>query len=210
MITSPNPGEGKTTTVANLGFAFAQAERRVLIVDSDLRRPAIHKTFDFDLSPGLSDILAGTSTLARAVHANVIPGLDVLCAGDLLINEPEILSSKHMDKFLAELGAHYEWVLIDTSPVLAVSDAAILSAMVDGAVFVVAGGQTRILALERAVDFVAGGGGKVLGVFLNNFDALRAYGKFYGSDIYGYRREAYGTNGGHGKEAAQPAVEHQL
>ena len=210
VITSPNPGEGKTTTVANLGFAFAQAERRVLIVDSDLRRPAIHKTFDFDLSPGLSDILAGTSTLARAVHANVIPGLDVLCAGDLLINEPEILSSKHMDKFLAELGAHYEWVLIDTSPVLAVSDAAILSAMVDGAVFVVAGGQTRILALERAVDFVAGGGGKVLGVFLNNFDALRAYGKFYGSDKYGYRREAYGTNGGHGKEAAQPAVEHQL
>jgi|GEM_PF-528090 len=208
VVTSSNPGEGKTTTVANLGFAFAQAERRVLIVDSDLRRPAVHKTFGFDLSPGLSDILAGKSGLSQAIHTNVIPGLDVLCAGDLLVKDPEILSSKHMEKFLKELGAHYEWVLIDTSPVLAVSDAAILSAMVDGAVFVAAGGQTRILALERAMDFVAGGGGKVLGVFLNNFDALQAYGKFYGSDKFGYRTETYGRYGGNGRGIALPALEH--
>lgn len=210
LFTSPNPGEGKTTTVANLGFAFAQAGRRVLIVDSDLRQPAIHKTFDFDLSPGLSDILANKATLAHAVHANVIPGLDVLCAGDLLLKDPEILSSKHMEDFLKDLHSNYDWVLIDSSPVLAVSDAAILSGMVDSAVMVVAGGQTRILALERAMDFVGGGGGKVVGVFLNNFDALQAYGGFYGSDKYGYRTEAYGKHGGHRRETAHAAVEYHL
>jgi capsular exopolysaccharide synthesis family protein len=210
VVTSPNPGEGKTTTVANLGFAFAQAERRVLIVDSDLRQPAIHKTFDFDLSPGLSDILAGKTTLARAMHANVIPGLDVLCAGDLLLKDPEILGSKHMEKFLKDLQSTYEWVLIDTSPVLAVSDAALLSAMVDGAVMVVAGAQTRMLALERAMEFVGGGGGKVVGVFLNNFDALQAYGGFYGSDKYGYRTEAYGKHGGHRRATETAAVEYHL
>jgi capsular exopolysaccharide synthesis family protein len=192
VVTSPNPGEGKTTTVANLGFAFAQAERRVLIVDSDLRQPSMHRTFGFDLSPGLSDILAGKTTLSHAMHANVIPGLDVLCAGDLLVKDPEILGSKHMEKFLKDLQSTYEWVLIDSSPVLAVSDAALLSAMVDGAVIVAAGGETRMIALERAIDFVGSGGGKVLGVFLNNFDALQAYGGFYGSDRYGYRTDSYG------------------
>ncbi|HUI10518.1 MAG TPA: polysaccharide biosynthesis tyrosine autokinase [Bacteroidota bacterium] len=209
-VTSPNPGEGKTTTVANLGFAFAQAERRVLVIDADLRRPALHSMFGFDLAPGLSEILTGKATLAQAVHPGVAPGMDVLCAGTMPAGEPEILGSRHMDKFLREVGAHYEWLLIDTSPVLAVSDAAILTAMVDGAIVVVNGGLTRMLALERAVDFVTGGGGNVVGVFLNRFDALRAYGRFYGSERYGYGTHAYGRNGWNGRAKAQAEVQQHL
>ena len=193
VVTSPNPGEGKTTTVANLGFAFAQAERRALIVDSDLRRPAVHTTFGFDLSPGLSEVLTGKVTAQHAIHKNILPGLDVLCAGHLQMRDPEILGSKHMAKFLKDLNQAYDWVLIDASPVLAVSDAATLSAMVDGAVVVVAGGETRIVALERATEYLAGAGGKIVGIVLNKFNAREAYGGFYGSDRYGYYNSAYGN-----------------
>jgi tyrosine-protein kinase Etk/Wzc len=193
VITSPNPGEGKTTTVANLGFAFAQAERRALIVDTDLRRPAVHAMFGFDVSPGLSEVLTGHATAQEAIHKNILPGLDVLCAGHLQMKDPEILGSKHMAKFLRDLNQAYDWVLIDASPVLAVSDAATLSAMVDGAVLVVAGSETRIVALERASEYLAGAGGKVVGVVLNKFNAREAYGGFYGSDRYGYYNAPYGN-----------------
>jgi len=199
VVTSPSPGEGKTTTVANLGFAFAQSERRVLIVDSDLRRPALHKILGYDLSPGLSEVLTGRASMQHAVHKNLIPGLDVLTAGELPVRDPEILGSKHMLNFLNELNQHYEWVLIDSSPVLAVSDAANLTALVDGAVVVVSGGETRIMALERAVEFLGGAGGKMVGVVLNKFNPREAYGGFYGSDRYGHYGSAYGrtpsTNG---------------
>jgi capsular exopolysaccharide synthesis family protein len=208
VVTSPNPGEGKSTTVANLGFAFAQSERRVLIVDSDLRRPVIHSMFGFDLSPGLSEVLTGKATLQNAVHKRIIPGLDVLCAGELMTTDPEILGSKHMMTFLKELNQHYEWVLIDTSPILAVSDAANLTALVDGAVLVVSGGETRLLALDRAIEFLGGAGGKLVGIVLNKFDPREVYGGFYGSDKYGHYGAAYGnvrpSNGG-GKDVKQTA-----
>jgi len=192
VVTSPSPGEGKTTTVANLGFAFAQSERRVLIVDSDLRRPALHALLGYELSPGLSEVLTGRAPMQHAVHKNLIPGLDVLTAGELPVRDPEILGSKHMLNFLKDLNQHYEWVLIDSSPVLAVSDAANLTALVDGAVVVVSGGETRIMALERAVEFLGGAGGKMVGIVLNKFNPREAYGGFYGSDKYGHYGSAYG------------------
>ena len=208
VVTSPNPGEGKSTTVANLGFAFAQSERRVLIVDSDLRRPMVHTIFGFSLSPGLSEVLTGRSSLQQAVHKHIIPGLDVLCAGEQLKTDPEILGSKHMMSFLKELNQHYEWVLIDTSPVLAVSDAANLTALVDGAVLVVSGGQTRLVALDRAIEFLGGAGGKMVGIVLNKFNPREAYGGFYGSDKYGHYGSAYGNvrpANGQGKDVKQTA-----
>ena len=208
VVTSPNPGEGKSTTVANLGFAFAQSERRVLIVDSDLRRLMVHTLFGFDLSPGLSEVLTGRATLQQAVHKHIIPGLDVLCAGEQQKTDPEILGSKHMMTFLKELNQHYEWVLIDTSPVLAVSDAANLTALVDGAMLVVSGGQTRLVALDRAIEFLGGAGGKLVGIVLNKFDPREAYGGFYGSDRYGHYGSEYGNvrpANGQGKDVKQTA-----
>jgi capsular exopolysaccharide synthesis family protein len=145
------------------------------------------------VSPGLSEVLTGHATAQEAIHKNILPGLDVLCAGHLQMKDPEILGSKHMAKFLRDLNQAYDWVLIDASPVLAVSDAATLSAMVDGAVLVVAGSETRIVALERASEYLAGAGGKVVGVVLNKFNAREAYGGFYGSDRYGYYNAPYGN-----------------
>ncbi len=199
VVTSPNAGEGKTTSIINLAIAFAQAERRVLLVDGDLRRPKVHTVLGFDVSPGLGELLAGNATMQQVIHTNVIRHLDVICAGELSTQAPEILGSKHMARFLKEVDRVYDWVLIDTSPILAVSDAATLAVMVDGAVLVVSGGETRLVALERAVEQVVGTGGKVLGVFLSKFDAQKAYGGFYGGDKYGFHTTAYGkkeeTNG---------------
>jgi len=196
VVTSPNPGEGKTTSIINLAIAFAQAERRVLLVDGDLRRPKVHTVLGFDMTPGLSEHLAGHATLQQVTHAGVIRHLDVICAGELSRQDPELLGSKHMSRFLKETERAYDWILIDTSPVLAVSDAATLTTMADGAVVVVSGGETRLVALERAVEHVTGTGGKVLGVFLSKFDALKAYGGFYGGDKYGFYTTSYGkTNG---------------
>jgi tyrosine-protein kinase Etk/Wzc len=192
VVTSPNPGEGKTTTTANLGVAFAQAERRVLVVDSDLRRPSLHAVFGLDNTPGLSEVLSDQVTLQKAIHPNFIHGLDILCAGEPSAKGAELLGSRHMVKFLKDLNQTYDWVLMDSSPVLPVSDAATLSAMVDGSIVVVSGGETRILTLERAVELLAGNGAKLVGVFLNNFNARDAYGRFYGSDRYGYYNAAYG------------------
>lgn len=194
IVSSPNPGEGKTTTIINLGIAFAQAERKVLIVDADLRRPAVHLPFKLPLTPGLSELLTGRATHQHVLHKNVLSGLDVICGGIQSIHDPEILSSKHMSKFLKEVAPTYDWVLIDTSPILAVSDPASLAAMVDGTLLVVSGGETRVVALDRAAEFVSGSGGKIVGVFLNNFNAQQAYGSFYGSDRYGYYKTAYGRS----------------
>jgi tyrosine-protein kinase Etk/Wzc len=196
VVTSPNPGEGKTTTVANLGIALAQAERRVLIVDADLRRPSLHEIFGLENVPGLSEVLSDQVTLQKAIRPNFIRGLDILCAGEPSPKGAELLGSRHMVKFLKELNQTYDWVLMDTSPVLPVSDAATLSAMTDGLVVVVSGGETRVLTLERAVELLAGNGAKLAGVFLNNFNARNAYGRFYGSDRYGYYNAAYGASSG--------------
>ena len=208
VVTSPSPGEGKTTTVANLGIAFAHAERRVLVVDADLRSPALNAVFGLDNVPGLSEVLSGQVTLQKALHSNFIHGMDILCAGEPSARAAELLGSRHMVKFLKELNQAYDWVLMDSSPVLPVSDAATLSAMADGSVVVVSGGESRILTLERAVDLLAGNGAKLVGVFLNNFNARDAYGRFYGSDRYGYYNSAYGKSyrsNGEGKGTSRAA-----
>ncbi len=202
VFTSPNPGEGKSTTVANLAIAFAQAERRVLVLDADLRRPTLHEIFGFNLTPGLSEVLTGQSTLKQAVHVHVMNNIDLLSAGKLSTKDPEILGSKHMKMLLEEIQKGYDWVILDSSPILPVSDAAALSTMTDGAVMVVSGGETRAVALERAAEFLVGAGGTMLGVFLNNFDAREAYGGFFGSDRYGYYNASYGKsdNGRNGED----------
>jgi tyrosine-protein kinase Etk/Wzc len=198
LVTSANPSEGKSTTIANLAVAFAQAEKRVLLVDADMRRPTLHSAFGLSKNPGMTDLFVGTSPLEDIVNKNVVENLDVLCCGTTPPNPAELLGSKRMQEFVKQMTARYDLVLFDSPPLLAVTDAAVLSTVVDGAILVVSAGLTRAAAIHRAKEFLTTVGGKLLGCVLNNFDVKKAYGGYYGSYSYGYYGYGYGyyhTNG---------------
>lgn len=191
LVTSPNPAEGKSTTVANLAIAFAQAEKKVLLVDADMRRPTIHNFFGLPKNPGMTDLFVGSSTLEDVVNRNVVENLDVLCCGTTPPNPAELLGSNRMHDFIKRMSERYDLLLFDSPPLLAVTDAAVLSTSVDGAILVVSGGSTRAAAIHRASEFLDAVGGKMLGVLLNNFDIKKAYGGYYGDYAYGYYGYAY-------------------
>jgi capsular exopolysaccharide synthesis family protein len=132
------------------------------------------------------------------VNKNVVENLDVLCCGTTPPNPAELLGSKRMQEFVKQMTARYDLVLFDSPPLLAVTDAAVLSTVVDGAILVVSAGSTRTAAIHRAKEFLTTVGGKLLGCVLNNFDVKKAYGGYYGSYSYGYYGYGYGyyhTNG---------------
>ncbi|MBI5473515.1 MAG: CpsD/CapB family tyrosine-protein kinase [Ignavibacteriae bacterium] len=192
LVTSANPSEGKSTTIANLAIAFAQAEKRVLLVDADMRRPTLHTRFGLSKNPGVTDLFVGTATFEEVVNKDVVDNMDVLCCGTTPPNPAELLGSKRMQEFIQQMSIKYDLLLFDSPPLLAVTDAAVLSTGVDGAILVVSAGATRAAAIQRASEFLTGVGGKLLGVVLNNFDVKKAYGGYYGSYRYGYYGYGYG------------------
>ncbi|HCF92561.1 MAG TPA: capsular biosynthesis protein, partial [Firmicutes bacterium] len=128
MATSAGPGEGKSTTIANLAIAFAQAGHRCLLIDADLRRPVLHKVFGVDQRRGLSAVLVGKVEVAAAIHSvTAVPGLQVLPSGPLPPNPAEMLGSKQWQGLLHGLRESFDFVLIDAPPVIAVADASVLA-----------------------------------------------------------------------------------
>jgi capsular exopolysaccharide synthesis family protein len=196
LVTSPNPGEGKSTIACNLAITFAQAEKKVLLIDADIRKPTIDVNFKLLRTPGLTTLLTGAATLKEVVHRNVIANLDIICAGILDAKDIEIFGRKNIRSFIEQSDQTYDIVILDSSPALPVADPLTLAGLADGTILVVSADETRLATLERAVELLTGAGGKIAGVFLNNFDARRAYGGFYGSDRYGYYSSSYGRNGG--------------
>ena len=205
MVTSPNPYEGKTTTICNLAIAFAETQKRVLLVDADLRRPTVHVNFGIAPEHGLADLLAGNAMFEQIVQRNVVENLDVICCGTVLRNLASVLGSRSMQAFLDQVKKQYAWIFLDTPPILIVNDAAVLSTIVDGTIMVVSSGSTRVATLERATEFLQGAGGTLLGVVLNKFDAQRTYGRYYGSYRYGHygsSHEYYSSSNGKGRQKA--------
>jgi capsular exopolysaccharide synthesis family protein len=188
MVTSANPSEGKSTSVANLALAFSQAEKKVLLVDADMRRPSLHRFFNLRRSPGLTEYVSGNSDLDEVVQKNVVKNLDMICSGTAPANPAEVSGSHGMRAFIKLATQIYDIVLFDSAPVLAVTDAAAFAREVDGTVLVVSSGDTAGPEIERAMEALNTVGAKVLGVVLNNFDPTRAYGGNYGP----YRRSRYG------------------
>src|SRR5207249_3602387 len=117
VVTSTGPGEGKTLVAANLAAALAQAGQRVLLVDADMRKPRVHEVFGHRQEPGLSNVLVGNAKASEAVKSAGVPGLWSLSAGMLPPNPAELLGSKRFREFIATLGQHFDWVVIDTPPV---------------------------------------------------------------------------------------------
>ena len=194
LITSAFPGEGKTSTTINLGATLASLGSRVVIVDCDMRRPACHRSTGVENKPGFVQCLTGHVDLAEALLP--VPGvenLSVIPCGPIPPNPAEILSSPMAGELFQRLRSQFEYVLVDSPPLLSVADSRILSTLTDAVVLVVRAYETSYDVVRRARALLYGAGARVLGVALNNVDFRR---DGYGYDYY--RRYGYGSGYGYG------------
>jgi tyrosine-protein kinase Etk/Wzc len=207
LVTSSGPQEGKSTTVANLAITFAQMSNRTLLIDADLRKPIQHRLFGMEKSSGLTNILVGRADLAgSAREIEVLPELHVLSCGVIPPNPAELLGSEAMQRLLDEARQRYSIVLIDSPPTLAVTDASILSPMVDGVLLVIRSGDTAREAAVRAHEQLKRVGAPVLGAILNGIAAEQVYGSYYQHYYYSdyYREKEKG--GGKAKRKSRPGA----
>jgi capsular exopolysaccharide synthesis family protein len=189
-VTSTQPLEGKTTTACNLAAALALGGARVLLIDADMRRPGLHKAMGMQNTIGLSHLLVGQARVRDAVQRTGEPNLFVITAGKTPPNPSELLASERMRAFVKNLSSGpFDWVVIDTPPVLAVTDSVILSQMVGGLVFVIGAEMTRRMHLERAVETLAASRPRLIGAVLNRVDFEA--NKYYYSRYYGYQYKSY-------------------
>jgi polysaccharide biosynthesis transport protein len=200
VLTSPGPADGKSTTVANLAITFAQQGQRTLLIDADLRRAVLDKTFSVPRSPGLTELIIGSVDLDQAVHETQVPNLFVMGSGQFPPNPSELLGSPAMREILAEAKEKFDVVLFDSPPLLAVTDAAVLSTMVDGTVLVVRMGSTAREAARLAIARLRQVHARVLGALLNDVH-MRGPG-YYGG--YGYQYYAYYGSEANGNGNGKP------
>lgn len=185
VVTSTGPGEGKTTTIVNLAITFAQSGSRVLLIDADMRKPRIHKVFDFSNQSGLVNILVQREDYTKFVHKIDIENLDIVTSGPIPPNPSELLTSNSMRQFIQKIREDYDVIFIDAPPVGSVTDAAILSTIVDGTVLVAASGQVQIDAIKRSKELLEQVNANIVGVVLNKLDK-NAQGNYYYYYYYYY------------------------
>jgi len=166
-VTSPGPGEGKSTTAANLAVALAQSGQRTLLVDADLRRPQVHRAFSLVQEPGLTNILVGRAPAREAIRPDVQPQLDILPSGPTPPNPSELLGSNAMHALIGELRRTYDYIVLDTPPTLPVTDAAVVASSADGTILVLRSGDTEEVPAQRAVEQLKRVHARVAGVVLN-------------------------------------------
>ena len=191
VVTSSTAGEGKTTTVANFGTVAAQGGARVCIIDSDLRRPSLHRVFGLPNNEGLSNALVQGSALAKVAQPTRTPNLWILTSGPLPPNPAELVASRRMHEFIEGGTQDFDLVLCDTPPVISVSDGLSLAAQCDGVILVVRAGMVPQEVIKRAAMQIEAVKGRILGVLLNSvnlrrdayyYDYYRYYHAYYGSD----------------------------
>ncbi|MCA0269716.1 MAG: polysaccharide biosynthesis tyrosine autokinase [Bacteroidetes bacterium] len=185
-VSSPGPGEGKSVTALNLAVTIAQAGHRVVYVDADLRRPMGHRMIGVPREPGLSDILFEGIGENFEGFASPIDDLYIIPAGSKVANPSEVLASNRMREFVEELRHAFEFVVIDTAPVMVVTDALTIGHLVDGTVVVCSANETPKMVLSRALESLEAVGAKVAGVVLNRYDPRQAYGGYAYAYSYGY------------------------
>jgi capsular exopolysaccharide synthesis family protein len=196
MITSPAPGEGKSTVAVNLATTFAQQGQRTLLIDADLRRSVLDETFNIPRSPGLTNVLVGSDPLEAVVRTTDVPNLSILPSGQFPPNPSELLGSAQMRALIDLAKQSFDIVLVDSPPVLAVTDAAVLSTVADGSVIVIRLGVTTREAVRRSVSQLRVVNGRILGAVLNAVDFR---GPSYQGGYGYYYERFYGHGPGPGR-----------
>jgi non-specific protein-tyrosine kinase len=180
VVTSAGVGEGKSTTLANLAVVSAQAGRKVVLVDADLRRPTLHTIFGLDNGQGLTTVMMDESALASPPLRSVgVEGLSVLTSGPLPPNPAELLGSRRMEEVIAALAQGADQVFFDTPPVVAVTDAAVLATKVDGVLLVVSAGTTRREYARTAVQRLEQINARLVGTVLTNVQMGTGFQGYY-------------------------------
>ena len=194
QVTSASPGDGKSTTAANLSASFAKANRKVILIDADMRRPSIHKLMGARLDLGLSNYLRNEADWVDLVQKSEVKDLDVISAGSLPKNPAELLTSGAFDELVEQLRQQYDIVIIDSPPLLAVSDPSIIAPRVDGVLLVIRMRDRVRVATERARSILNEVGAKLLGAVVNGLTSKeRGYG--YGPGYKSGYSYGYGYNG---------------
>lgn len=177
-VTSSMQNEGKSTVLANLAVSFANLDKKVLIMEGDLRNPSVHRMFNISNIKGLTDILLQNKVFADCVHCTDVKNLHVLTCGAIPPNPSEMLSSKKIRDFIESLREYYDYIFIDAPPIGIVTDAGIISTYTDGCIFVVGAGEADIEMAKVSKERLEKVGANILGVVLNKFEASGASGYY--------------------------------
>lgn len=194
-VTSCTPNEGKSMTIANLAVVLTQAGKSVLIMDCDMRNPTVHKNFGLSNKLGLSSCISMGTALSDAVQKTSIEGLYALTGGVIPPNPSELLGSEQMKNVLQRAKEQYDYVLIDTPPVMPVTDALIVSSFVDGMILVIASAEVKVEMARDVKNQLVNAGANILGVVLNKVRSEHhgyGYGYYY---YYGHEGACGGDNG---------------
>jgi polysaccharide biosynthesis transport protein len=212
QVTSPNMGDGKTTLAINLAASIAQSGKRTLLIDADLRRPRLHKAFGMTNTAGLASVIAGQAGLADTIRDTVVPGLSILPCGPLPPNPAELLTSPRFKEIIDQLRGQFDFVLIDTPPLLAVTDPSVVAPRVDGVLLTIRLSRQSGPQALRAKEVLAALDVRVLGVVVNGTSQHGGPGR-YGTGRYdydyaedGYEADADETAAGYYESGAEPGV----
>lgn len=203
QVTSAMMSEGKSITSVNLAISFAQTDRKVLLIDCDLRRPKLASLLSLGANVGLSNVLVDHDLLEQAILHTKVPNLDVITAGEIPPNPSELLGSKRMTALLEELRQVYHYIILDTPPVNMVTDAVVLASRSDGVLFVVRAGHSERGSVRDAIEQLEYAKVKIMGYVLNGVDPERGG---YGSGKYKkYKGYGYGYGYGYSSNPSHPA-----
>lgn len=183
-VTSSKQGEGKSTIIANLAVAFANLDKKVLILDGDLRNPSVHRMFGISNINGITDILINGKEFLECVHGTDISNLHVLTCGPVPPNPSEMLSSKKMKGFVDDIKKYYDYIFIDAPPIGIVTDAGIISTYTDGCIFVVGAKEADVDMVKLSKERLDSIGANIIGTVLNKFETS---GNDYGYYSYYYK-----------------------
>ena len=188
LVSSSEPGEGKTTASINLAYTFAQSGARVLLMDCDMRKPRVHRYLKISKDTGLSNVLCGFCSVDEAIQKNVFGTMDCIPVGEIPLNSAELLMSDVMKNLLADLSKKYDYIFIDTPPIMTVTDAMIIAPMTSGVVLVARENFSTYDMMDKTVDILRRAGVKILG-FLMTYAEKSTKARYYGKKYYskGYR-----------------------